>query len=649
VEGPAIVSGAIQKGPFVIGSSITISAINQSGVPTGQVFNTQTTNDLGTFSVAFSYRGYTDIQAQGFYYDEITGGLSSSPIVLRALYDVTNSGPQTAYVNIVTHLAYDRALALLGSDAGMTLEAAEAQAERELVTALQIGGPGFNPGSALGITLNELGANSVQDAYLFAVGATLIEAATYYAPPGSSLDSQLQEMLDTIASQLGSTGTVSSTIQAQMLVAQQLVDVDLAKDLFAYRLYAIGSSGVPADMNLAIDSDGDGYRNSVDTCPLVANPNQSQIPAYSLCRLTRHTTFLPVNSGPTCQFLGDFAHTGHVGVFGCGMAGPSNAGSQSSAGLLDGDGNGRFVTNTQVLYSYPLVPVQAADINGDGNLDTVGGGGWAPGDGAGNFGSVVPWPQGNGGQTVFPTNIGNFHSPPILAIGDVNGDGRLDVAGGLQSQGIAVLLGTATPGSFASPVFSNPGPTGWCNKLVIGDLNKDGHEDLVCLGTHAYTWFGNGTATFQPGTASIQLGDWGSDSGDIDGDGNLDIIGWDQFGTVTIAFGDGTGAFPTAAAWSAGIGQVGVGVGDYNADGKTDLFVAGSGQASYSQCVPAGVALSKGRTFAPAQTLHLTPTNCHTSNYVNSQDINGDGTPDIVLASESAQGTWDLQTYLMNH
>ena len=35
--GPAVVKGAIQKGPFVLGSTVTISAIDGAGVPTGQV------------------------------------------------------------------------------------------------------------------------------------------------------------------------------------------------------------------------------------------------------------------------------------------------------------------------------------------------------------------------------------------------------------------------------------------------------------------------------------------------------------------------------------------------------------------------------------------------------------------------------------
>ena len=165
-DGTAALKGAVQKGPFVVGSTVTVSTIDSTETSTGQVYTTQTTTDLGDFAVSFTYRGNVDMQAQGFYYDEVTGALSTSPIVLRALYQVSNGGPQAAYINIITHLAHDRAVQLMG-DAGVSLTAAEAQAESEVVKALGIGGSAFSPGGA-GITLNELGGNNDADAYLFA-------------------------------------------------------------------------------------------------------------------------------------------------------------------------------------------------------------------------------------------------------------------------------------------------------------------------------------------------------------------------------------------------------------------------------------------------------------------------------------------------
>src|SRR6185436_13239071 len=112
-------------------------------------------DNLGHFSLVMRCSGYLDMQAQGFYYDEVSGNLSTAPIVLRALHDLGSGGTQDAHINMVTHLARNRALRLI-STAGKSLRAAEAQAESELQAALALGGTGFNPKGA-GTSLDELG------------------------------------------------------------------------------------------------------------------------------------------------------------------------------------------------------------------------------------------------------------------------------------------------------------------------------------------------------------------------------------------------------------------------------------------------------------------------------------------------------------
>src|SRR5688500_9300690 len=100
--------GGVQKGPFVLGSSVAISPIDGVGNPTGAVFNTMTFNDLGEFAVEFSYLGPVSLEADGFFYNEATGMLSGAPITLRAFHEVTSGGAQAAYLNLITHLTYGR-------------------------------------------------------------------------------------------------------------------------------------------------------------------------------------------------------------------------------------------------------------------------------------------------------------------------------------------------------------------------------------------------------------------------------------------------------------------------------------------------------------------------------------------------------------
>lgn len=71
-------------------------------------------------------------------YNEVSDGLSTASITLRACYEITAGGKQEAYVNLVTHLTYDRIKRLVAD--GATFAAATKQAEDELRTALGVGG-----------------------------------------------------------------------------------------------------------------------------------------------------------------------------------------------------------------------------------------------------------------------------------------------------------------------------------------------------------------------------------------------------------------------------------------------------------------------------------------------------------------------------
>ena len=45
-------SGQFQKGPFVIGSQVSVNELDESLNPTGIVYNIQTSDNLGNFEVA---------------------------------------------------------------------------------------------------------------------------------------------------------------------------------------------------------------------------------------------------------------------------------------------------------------------------------------------------------------------------------------------------------------------------------------------------------------------------------------------------------------------------------------------------------------------------------------------------------------------
>lgn len=260
--------GAVQKGPFIQGSSISISLLDADLDPTGQNFSTETINDVGEFSANNLPMQPLGLQGEGFYYNELTGNLSSAELTLRGIFIPTAGTTQSAYVNIVTHLTNQRVKSLV--KAGTAFAAAVAQAEQELLDELGITTADFDP-NATGVEMNLAGGDTDANAYLFGVSSTIVQTAQ--DQQGSSLEAKLQELLNVLASDLED-GTLTDSNKTKIRAGLLEFDVDVLAARFRTRLDYIGSTATVPDMNRVLDQDRDTLVNDEDNCPRVPNTNQ---------------------------------------------------------------------------------------------------------------------------------------------------------------------------------------------------------------------------------------------------------------------------------------------------------------------------------------------------------------------------------------
>jgi hypothetical protein len=210
-----------------------------------------------------------------------------------------------------------------------------------------------------------------------------------------------------------------------------------------------------------------------------------------------------------------------------------------------------------------------ADVNGDGNGDIVV---------SNDDSSDVVIMLGNGDGTVNPATRGyGVGGYPVAAalVGDINGDGLVDILVADDNQGLVGMLGYGDGTFQAARTFyeSIPDNTdqGYGISIASGDFNGDGFTDVVVSNAGNNTlgvtvFLSNPDGSLQPGV------NYGTGGGmeyvtvaDFNGDGKLDFAASNNStGSVDIYTGTGNGSFVTGPQYFVGAGTEGIASGTIN-------------------------------------------------------------------------------------
>jgi FG-GAP-like repeat/Collagen triple helix repeat (20 copies) len=313
-------------------------------------------------------------------------------------------------------------------------------------------------------------------------------------------------------------------------------------------------------------------------------------------------------------------------------------------------GAGVAFTPATTLPTSTITPSElvTADFNNDGIADLASAdcGDVCSGSNTGATGTVtVQFGNGTGGFAPAPgtplTPPAGMQGPDIITAADFNDDGRVDLAVfyNLTSEHAIYLGRDSTTNAFAAPIDAGS-DGGGTEGVAAGDVDGDGHADLVVarssagLAVRLGDGAGNfGAATTISGTTGPGLSTEGVALVDLDQDGDLDVVTGLLGGGVLVLRNSPTGTLTVLDRIGVGDTVREVDFGDLNQDGRPDLVLA---TESHSVAVMLGRA---GLTFGPPSTF---PSAAGRVEATTVADFDHDGRLDVAVREDVAASAVDV-------
>jgi hypothetical protein len=192
-------SGYVQKGPYINGSSITITQLDKNLDQTGNVFSTQIIDNSGNFerkNIEF-VSNFIELKADGYYFNEVKGENSNGSLTLYSLADI--SDVNSVNINVLTHLERQRIIYLIQNN-NLNFSAAKKQARSEVLDIFKF---------VLADNTSTESLNIVDDALLLAVSAIV---------QGQLSTGDMSELLANISSDIRTDGKLNIPVLGSQLM-----------------------------------------------------------------------------------------------------------------------------------------------------------------------------------------------------------------------------------------------------------------------------------------------------------------------------------------------------------------------------------------------------------------------------------------------
>ena len=233
-----LLDGYAQKGPFIIGSNITIIELDNKLVPTGKSYYSLIEDNLGHFSfpnVKFS-SNYVQLKVEGKCYNEVTGDVPLENLTLFSTVDISNNS--SINVNILSHFEQSRILNLVTK--GKSFQDAQMQAQNELLKVFDIEDKVISNPELLDITSSNLDG-----------GVLLLISSIIDNNIGSGMTSQ--EFITNFTTDFKEDGIIDSDVIQKTLASSAFVlDPERITVNLTARYNEMGLSIKPYEMSLLV-------------------------------------------------------------------------------------------------------------------------------------------------------------------------------------------------------------------------------------------------------------------------------------------------------------------------------------------------------------------------------------------------------------